>query len=505
MSKHTAQDKDPDNPLTTSLAHDLMRPKWDMVETLIGGTAAMRSAGKQYLPQHEEETNHNYKQRLATCTLFNMTELTLDSWVGRPFSDPLKLNEDIPSEVAALLDDIDLEGNSITTVSRWWFKEALGKSVAHILVDMPSLGEEEAFGRTLADDRRDSRRPYWVPIKPENLIYASAEVRDGQEFLTHVRLLESKVTRVGFAEQVEIRVRVLEPGIWQVWKPKNPEKRDTQWVLEEAGTTSLNKIPLVSFYTNRDGLMHGKPPIEDLATLNIRHWQSTSDQTNIITVARFPMLSVAGAVDVSGTSIKIGPRNLLGTRDPNGRFYYVEHKGAAIEAGRQDLMDIEEQMSNYGAEFLKRRPGTATATARALDSAESLSPLQDSTLRFMDAIGTALNLTAEWMGLGVKKGGTVRLATDFGPEKVKTIDFRTLLETRRNRDMSREEFLMELKRRGQLSDEFDIAVNLKNLKSEPEILSPFATGANTKKPGSGAGVGRPPKEGGGPSKAPKGD
>ena len=121
----------------------------------------------------------------------------------------------------------------------------------------------------------------------------------------------------------------------------------------------------------------------------------------------------------------------------------------------------------------------------------------------MDAIGSALNLTAEWMNVNGGFGGTVTLATDFGPEKVKTIDFRTLLETRRNRDMSREGFLTELKRRGQLSDEFDVDVDIKELENEPQILSPFATGANTK--GSGPGAGRPAKEGTGSSKAPAGD
>lgn len=474
--------KDVNSPATTSFAWDAMIEKWLMIETLLAGTDSMREAGRVYLPQHEEETDTNYSERLERCTLFNMLELTLDSFVGKPFSDPVKLEDTVPPEIVELAEtDIDLQGNDITVFCREWFREALAKGLAHALIDFPVMTEEEAEGRTRADDLEDGRRPYWQLIKPENLIFASAETvltpEGTREVLTHVRIREFVTERIGFAEIVRERIRILEPGSFEVWqKIEKPKKKKDDWELIEAGMTGLPIIPLVTFYANRVTLMAGKPPLEDLALLNVRHWQSTSDQISVLTVARFPMLAVAGATDVSGSVMAIGPKQLLGTKDPNGRFYYVEHTGKSIEAGRQDLLDLEEMMASYGAEFLKRRPGNRTATARALDSAEAMSPLQDHTIRFIDAVDTAMQITAMWLGLD--DGGTVEIAFDFGPEETQDLDLRTLNEARRNRDLSRKGYFSELARRGMFADDFDFVADLKELETEKTIDSPFATGAN---------------------------
>lgn len=473
---HMIEDKDPNSPATTSFAWDRMIDVWDMVETLLGGTRTMRAAGTKYLPQHEEETSDNYRERLDTNTLFNMMELTLNSFVGRPFSDPVGLNEDVPDQIRDISRDIDLQGNDITTFAREWFRESIAKGFAHCLVEFPGLADEELENRTRADDMESGRRPYWLLVKPENLIFASAETVETpngpQEFLTHVRIREQVIQRVGFSEIVVDQIRVLEPGSFQVWQLLKDDKNKPEWRIIEQGFTDLDFIPLVTFYTDRKDLMVAKPPLEDLAHLNIRHWQSTSDQVNILTVARFPMLAVSGATDQAGSVMRIGPRQLLGTKDPMGKFYYVEHDGKSIEAGEKDLQKLEDQMSSYGAEFLKRQPGNMTATGRALDSAESMSLLQDITVRFIDTMNTALDFTAQWMGL--EEGGTVTVNTEFGPEEIEEPDVETLNSARKNRDISRVAYLTELKRRGVLAEDYDDVADLEVLLAEVEVLKPLA-------------------------------
>lgn len=460
------QDAEKD-PSTTSIAYEFMLPKFQMIETLLGGTQSMRDAGDVYLPKHSEESIENYDERLSRTTLFNMFELTLDTLVGKPFSNPVKLNEDVPEQIRDISDDISLQGDSINGFSRTWFREGVAKGLAHCLVDFPVLRPEDRENRTRKDDLRENRRPYWVLIKPEDLIFAAAEIRNGQEFLTHIRIREFKIERVGFAEVVKERIRVLEPNRFEVWEFIRKDKRKKgEWVRVDEGETDIDCVPLITFYTNRESLMVAKPPLEDLAFLNVRHWQSTSDQINVLTVARFPMLAVAGATDQTGTVMAIGPRQLLGTKDPNGRFYYVEHSGKAIEAGRQDLMDLEQMMASYGAEFLKRRPGNVTATARALDSAEAMSMLQDMATRFQDEIDKALFMTAKWLKLD--DGGTVDIRTDFGPDRATADRLNALLvarygDNKRPGDLSREDFLAHLKDLQILNDDFDPRVNLMRL------------------------------------------
>ena len=472
-----SKDKDPDSPATTSYAWDMMAPKWGMISTLLGGTASMREAGTEYLPKHAEETDYNYRIRLEQNTLFNMFELTLDSMVGRPFSDPVSHTDEMPEEMEEWLKDIDLQGNADSTFLRKWFREGVAKGIAHVLIDMPSMDDETRLGRTLADDMVENRRPYWQLVEPENLIFAASEIRNGVEFLTHVRIYEVDFVQEGFAERMRERIRVIEPNRFIVYeKVKTKSKKEPEWVVVNSGDTDFDFVPLVTFYANkREDLMLTKPPMEDLAFLNIRHWQSTADQWNILTVARFPILAASGVVDSDG-QMAIGPRQLLTSKDSQGRFYYVEHDGKAMEQGRQDLMDLENQMAAYGAAFLTQKPGNPTATARALDAAETTATLQDMTVRFMDAANTALRVTGTMMG--VEEVGEITISTDFGPEKVNEAHFRALLELRRNRDLSLEDTLLEFQRAGALSDEFDVQENMDRLQEEPTVESPFATGQN---------------------------
>jgi len=458
-------EKDPKSPETTSVAYDAMVDKWDMIEKLLGGTAALRKSGQAYLPRHEEESSSGYEERLNKATLFNMLELTLNSLVGKPFSEPLKLNEDIPEPIMNLTNDIDLQGNEISIFCRNWFKTGIAKAFAHVLIDFPTLTDEEKSTRSKADDLQENRRPYWVLVNPENVIFAYSEIENGAEVLKHIRIREIVTIKEGFAEIFVERIRVLEPGTFEIFEKRKDKKTGKiKWVSIEEGTTGLDIIPLVTFYADRQDLMFGKPPLEDLAFLNIRHWQSTSDLINILTVASFPMLAVAGATDVTGNTMAIGPRQLLGTKDPNGRFYYVEHTGRAISALREDLKDVEQMMASYGAEFLRRKPGAQTATERALDSSESMSDLKDATLRFEDVINNALAITAMWMKL--ESGGTVEINTDFDNSNVDEATLRSLLESRANGDLSREDFLAELQRYGILSDDFDSKTNLMRLLME---------------------------------------
>lgn len=453
-------DKDSKSPATTSFGYDTMLPVWVKVQTVLDGTEAMRSAGLAYLPQHEAEADEAYAERLSRNTLFNLTKITLNSWVGRPFSDPLTFTE-VPPKVEAVLDDVDLLGNNVHVFARNWFSDGLAKAYSHVLIDFPRVQQGET-PRTMADDLREGLRPYWIHIRPEQLFFADAEIVDGRERLREVRIMEQVNERVGFAEVLMPQIRRIfmdeqftpAVGTVELYRLRESKKKTDkeEWYKHDSYTFSLDRIPLVTYYADRSGFMAGTSPLEDLADINIAHWQSTSDQRAILTVARFPILALSGGTD-EGKKVVIGPYRILYCADSQGRYYYVEHGGAAIEAGRQDLQDLEAQMSEYGAEFLKKRPGDVTATARALDAAESTSSLQDATLRFQDALNTALYYTALWFKLD--NGGQVLISTDFGPEEVNAAELSTLQATRTAKDISRKAYLNELKRRALLPDDYD--------------------------------------------------
>lgn len=479
MAHLTMQEKDPNDPSTTSFQWDHMIDTWAMIETLLGGTAAMRAAGPVYLPQHAEESDDNYNERITTNILFNALEITLNHMVGRPFSDPVRLNQDVPELIANQMANVDLQGNDITTFCRQWFREGLAKGFAHVLVDMPATSVEiDDRPQTLADDRASGRRPFWQLIAPENMIFAEAAVEmdpvsgELRERYTHVRLREDVVERQGFAQVVRERIRVIEPNFFQVWEKISSKKRKPEWRIIEEGETGIDFVPIVTFYAQRESFLESKPPFEDLSFLNIRHWQSMSDQINILTVIRFPMLAVSGATDQTGSTMRIGPRQLLGTKDPNGKFYYVEHNGNSIESGERELENLEESMEAYGSTLLKKKAGNETATKSALSSAESVTPLQDMTVRFIDSVNNVLALHAHWLKVR-EGGGTVKINTDFVNEEIDKELSKLLMELRKGRDISRLAAIREAKKLGVLSVDYNAEDDLEQIKKEDKDLKPF--------------------------------
>src|SRR5690606_24069096 len=80
---------------------------------------------------------------------------------------------------------------------------------------------------------------------------------------------------------------------WQLF-----EKSDSgEWIKIDSGVVSINRIPLRTYYTRREGFMIGYPFLEGMAWKNLEHWQSASDQRHILHVARVPILFGSGLTE----------------------------------------------------------------------------------------------------------------------------------------------------------------------------------------------------------------
>lgn len=474
-----------------------MCPKWEIIDTVMGGTAAMRDAGQKYLPRHQYEGDDAYNERLSRATLKNYTLRTLDNLTSKAFRDPPQLADDVPEQIKKLMEDVDMEGNALHVFARAWFRLAVQRAFAFCLIDFSRTAAAPGQVRTLADDTREGVRPFWRIIDAADMIFLRAEKVGDKVRIVEARFKEEEEVPDGWGVHCVDRIRVLRPSSFELYERRVTRKgAKSKWVLVDGGPMGLDYVPIIPFYTAKEGLAEGKPALEDLAYLNVEHWQSSSDQRAILTVARFPILAVSGASnsDPNGEPVVIGPKKWLSVADPQGRIYYVEHKGEAIAAGRTDLEDIEDQMASYGSEFLRKRPGASSATGRALDSAEAISPLMAWGMDFKDALELALQYTADWLKLGDKKGGSViyQIKPDVSVGESKELD--ALDSARERRDISRKAYLGELQRRDILSAEFDEEKDKAELDKEP---APDAGSFSATISSTGRGGAPKPQDGGG--------
>jgi hypothetical protein len=447
---------------TPSTAYYNQQDRLDLINTLLGGTKAMLDAGTKYLPQEPKEGNENYNVRLQRTVLFNGFGRTVSYLTGQIFSKPVTLKDDVPKEIrgtkteSGYQEDIDLRGNNIDTFLSRVFATGISDGVTCILVDHPPTPVTKP---TVAEAKAAGLRPYWVHVPTSSIIGWKSKRINGKEVFTQVRIkevVEKDDPENQYLTKEVNRIRLLEPGRYEVWEEQDDVKKDNtaRWEIVESGEMSIKEfIPLAVFMPGeRFTALTAKPPLEDLAYLNLAHWQSTSDQNNILHFTRLPILFGKKITDANKLSqIELGPNRMIHSDSVESDLKYVEHQGASIEAGHANLVDLETKMALFGLQLLMPNTGNVTATERALSSGESDSTLRGWALEFNDFVEQTLLYTA--MYLGSKFGGTSEVNTDF--RWMQTMDAEVLLRAAQFRILPKQLVFEELRRRGILNSDWD--------------------------------------------------
>jgi len=417
-----------------------MARDWEMIDALMDGTAAMRAAGKKYLPQWPKEERDNYQARLDSAVLHPVFKRTVLVNAARPFSRPLTLGDGTSAQIQDWSTDIDLQGSALGAFSVRLMVNCLSKGLIGVLVDFPKADDI----KTKAEEKARGVRPYCVEYPTNSLLgWKTQKGPNGLE-LTQLRLLEQVEESAGeYGTRTVEQVRVLTPGKWEIYQPD--PKDPNEWVLISAGPTTLNVIPFVFFYGMRKGFGIGLSPLSDLAYQNVEHWQSASDQQTILHVARVPILFARGF----GTDGKlaIGAGSIATADAEHSELKYVEHTGAAIGAGQESIEALEDRMRATGAELISLDVGFATATEVASDGEATKSLLQQIVENFEKSLQQMLDLMGLWVGDTTPS--KVEIYKDFGIAT--TSDPGTLSGAVGSKSVSRQTHFEELQRRDVIS------------------------------------------------------
>lgn len=438
-----------------SLAVNEMAAEWPIIDALMAGTRGMRAARKRLLPQWPNEEEEAYRARLETATLFPAFRRTVGVMAGKPFSRQATLGADAPERIREWAEDIDQQGNNLHAFFAARMREAISHGICGVLVDHPVA----RGARTIAAERAAGARPYCIPIRHNQVLGWKSQTADGATSLAQLRIAESVDEPDGeFGTRSVKQVRVLEPGRWRVFRATD----GGVFALYDEGTITLDRVPYVPLYGRQTGFMTGESPLIDLAYLNVKHWQSQSDQDTILHVARVPILVAAGVDD--DFQLTVGASTAVKISDKNGRLEFVEHSGAAIKAGAESLAALEEQMIQTGAELLVRQPGQRSATEAAVDAEGNKSELQSIAESFEDSIDAVLQIMAEWVGL--PDGGHVSLYKDFSAATLGEASGQLIVSMQQGGLITKATALREQQRRGLLAAEIDPEAELAAVEEE---------------------------------------
>ena len=438
-----------------SIAYTKMESHWDLILDLLGGTVAMRDAAGKWLPQEPAESFEKYDARLNRSILYGGLADTLEKLSSRPFSHPISVT-DMPEALNYLLEDVDSTGKSLETLAQELLYDLAEFGKTHIFVDhseVPQIVNGDVT--TIKDEEEAGARVLIDKISPKNLIGWQTQTIGKRTVLTQIRVKEIVLENdgdYGDAEQEYIRV----------WNSNNTWERykkvDDKWLLAETGVHTFNGIPLITIYANRKGFMIALPPLENLAWLNLAHWQSYSDQRNILRLSRFGILYGKGfpADYAEGKkAMELGPSVAYLFTETEGDLKYVEHKGSAIEAGAKDIADIEVKMELLGQQPLIRSVPNSTATAKRIDENRNISQLQAWIRNEENGLIAAIKLACKWRNIEPPETLAVDIYSDFEATLSGGADKDHLLKMRQAGEISRVTYLKEVKRRGVLADDVD--------------------------------------------------
>ena len=412
-----------------------MEPGWLLIEQLLKGTRGIRQGHRKFLPQFPREADDSYDVRLSKAVLspfYKRLELLLAGMLTRK---PVRLT-DVSDQVTEQLFDVDLQGNDLQT---WLFntaRVALRYGHVGVLVDAPRAG--------------DSGRPYWITISPRELLGWRTEVADGKQRLTMLRIAETVTVPDGkYGEKDVERVRVLTPGAYEIHE--KDEKGD--YKLVDEGRTSLSEIPFAVAYANRTGVMESIPPLDDIAELNLQHYQVSSDLSNILSVSAIPLLAIYGFPQ-SAEEISAGPSEAISLPE-TASAGYIEPSGNSFDAQFKQLEQIESKINGLGlAAVLGAKLVGESAEAKRIDRSQGDSTMMVIAQQMQDLIDNCLRFHAQYLQEPV--AGSSQVNRDFMGQRLEPQEIQALLQLYTAGTITQDTLLNELANGDVLSEDFDI-------------------------------------------------
>jgi uncharacterized protein DUF4055 len=471
-----------------------MARDWEIVDDLSAGARALREKGAKYLPvEPAEDRGKDYPIRLSRALLFNAFERTLNGLVGMVFRKEPKLGTDVPeiirgreaaekqSKLEGWAENIDLQGAAWTVFAKEVFTDAMKLGHAFIYVDMPP---KLPPGATLADEQAAGRRPYWVSYTAKQALNwrsapemrtvtlsngATILVPTGRRILQQITFEACGYEPDGeYGEKEVKRYRVLKPGFWELYRETKTET-GTDYVLEAAGESSLSEIPVAVIYGRKTGYFISKPPLLDLALINIGHYQKYSDYSEGLRMC-IPQLCFKG-IDANQSIQVIGHHTFHVVR-PEGDVWFAEPTGAGLEPQRQDLQDLEAQMARLGLAIMAPNSPSPekTATEVFANHVETDSDLATAARSLKDGLEQALKFTAQYGDPKAVSGGSVE-GLEIDQLTLTDREMQAYSGMQAAGQLSLQTLWEILERAGRLPENFDAKVEEQRVKAEAKARS----------------------------------
>lgn len=373
-------------------------PIWRKVRDAVAGQEAIKLAATRYLPMFVPEDQAHYDQFIQRAYFMGVTGRTLEKLSGAVFRERYK--REIPQQIEYIEENADGAGMSLEMVAKRGVDETLTVGRVAFYVDYPpaepgmSLAESNRLGLSASINMYDT----------ESIINWKTGVMVGREVLTLAVLQEAvddSTDEFSHNYAMQYRVLRLRDGVFtvQVYGPDGVASEE--FTPLDASGQPFDHIPLYTAGAKDNRPHPDKPPLLDMANLNIAHYVVTASHMENLFLHGQVTLGISSKLDFKDFS----EANPEGVRVGAMSGHFLGEGGSFTTATapessslRVALSDLQEQMVSIGASLVQRDGAAETAEGRRMDMSSEHSVLETVVGNVSEAIEAALEDCARFMG-----------------------------------------------------------------------------------------------------------
>jgi hypothetical protein len=404
-----------------------MMPIWLMVrdaiegETAIKGEYGMRAEyyngltvdrrnARKYLPQpnptdRSSENDARYKAYVERAVWYNMTSRTRDGLVGQVFLRPPVST--IPKELSMLEDNADGDGLNLEQVSKRSVQSAISFGRGGLLTDYPPTNGATTVAEMKTNNIQPTIKQYW----PWQIINWATIQRGAKHVLSLVVLKEINKVEVDefqLEDAITYRVLRLDPTTWTytvtIWSKTAPDKADhspTQtYTPRDSNGKAFDEIPFQFTGSEANDVWPDRPPLYDLASINIAHYRNSADYEESCFMVGQPTPVITGVTEqwvenVLKGAVQLGSRGSI-SLPPNAdaKLLQAEPNQMPLEA----MKAKEEQALALGAKLVMNQKTVRTATEVMVDTTSESSTLHNVAKNVSAAMEKCLKWACRFVG-----------------------------------------------------------------------------------------------------------
>lgn len=393
--------------------------RWERIRDVVGGSDAVKAKGTTYLPALHEQESKDYERFKTRAVFFNATGRTLAALVGLLMRKTPELAND--DALADFMADVDVQGT------------AFNEYVRAVVEEMNGPGH----GGTLIDWSDEEARPYFAHYLSEDVTNWNVERVAGRNVLTMLTLRETghtlNATTLEHDETETFRVFRLIDGRVELQVTtciSGAESTSETKELKRRGK-ALPAIPFVFHTLKGNKPTVCKPPLEDMAEINLSHYRTSADLENGRHVAGLPTPYAFGFDPKE--DLTMGTTHAWISDNTEAKVGFLEFTGSGLTDLKDALKEKQEQMAIMGARMIEpeKREAEAFGTVKLRADAE-----QSTLVNVAETASATLSLCLQWAAWWTGTAATPRdlaetnfivLSTDFVGAKMDGQTFTALV------------------------------------------------------------------------------